>query len=340
MREQGDGSMHDSIVVTGGAGFIGSSLCKKLLEKGYRVIAIDNFNDFYSPGIKRKNIQEVKTAAGNRPNSFKLYQGDIRDISFLQEVFENNSVDCIVHLAAYAGVRPSVENPKLYSDVNINGTINLLEISKDWDINHFIFGSSSSVYGNNKKAPFKESDTTDKPVSPYAATKKSGELLCHTYHALYGISTACLRLFSVYGPGQRPDLAIHKFTRLILEKQEIPIYGDGTTVRDYTFIDDIVDGIIRCIEWIRKGNCRYEIFNLGAGRTITLNNVVKTIEEVLCQKVRLKIMPKQPGDVDKTYADISKAKTVLGYNPSTDFKSGIKNFIDWYRDTFNAGYKI
>lgn len=322
-----------NILITGGAGFIGSHLTENLLKGGNKVIVIDNFNDYYDPAIKRRNVEEIKETV-KRENidmeNFNLYEGDIRDKELLKKVF-NEKIDIIVHLAAMAGVRYSIEQPELYYDVNINGTLNLLEKCRERDIKKFVFASSSSVYGNNKKVPFSEGDNVDFPISQYAATKKSGELLLHTYHHLHGISAACLRFFTVYGPRQRPDLAIHKFTKLILEDKEVPFYGDGTTHRDYTFIDDIVDGILKTINWIDVDEKRYDIFNLGESNIISLKEMVETIEEVLGKKAKLRKMPTQQGDVDRTFADVSKSKRVLGYNPTTNFKDGMEKFYQWIR---------
>lgn len=320
-----------NILVTGGAGFIGSHLCEALLRLGNRVIVIDNFNNYYHSKIKRSNIQEIRHTMIDKnifEGNFKLYEGDIRDKGKLKEVFREK-IDIIVHLAAMAGVRYSIQQPELYYDVNINGTLNLLEKCRENNIKKFIFASSSSVYGNNKKVPFSESDNVDYPISPYAATKKSGELICYTYRHLYDISIACLRFFTVYGPRQRPDLAIHKFTELILENKDIPFYGDGTTERDYTYIDDIIDGILKVIEWMDEDKVKYGIFNLGGDHTISLNGMVKTIESMLQRKARLSIMPMQAGDVNITSADISRSESVLGYRPTTKFEQGIKNFISW-----------
>lgn len=324
-----------TIVVTGGAGFIGSSLVDKLLINNNRVIIIDNFNDFYNPKIKEGNIEEIKNNMKNNKieeNKLSIYRVDIRDKEEINKIFSENKIDIIVHLAAMAGVRPSIDQPELYYDVNINGTLNLLEASRNNNIKKFVFASSSSVYGNNEKVPFSERDAVDNPISPYAATKKSGELLCHTYHHLYNMSVACLRFFTVYGPRQRPDLAIHKFTKLIMEGKEIPFFGDGSTQRDYTYIDDIVDGIIKVIEWIDESNKKYEVFNLGESQTISLKEMVETIEKVLGKKAIKNILPMQPGDVMRTNADISKSKEVLGYNPSTDFNLGINKFIQWIQN--------
>jgi UDP-glucuronate 4-epimerase len=323
-----------TIVVTGGAGFIGSHLCEALLKKGNTVINIDSFNDYYDPKIKRNNVEETRSFIRVNQiddNSYKVAEGDIRDCGFLKQVFEENQVDTIVHLAAYAGVRPSIQNPVLYTDVNINGTVNLLEISKMCDIKRFVFASSSSVYGNNTKVPFAEDDVVDFPISPYAATKKAGELLCHTYHSLYNINMACLRFFTVYGPRQRPDLAINKFTNLISAGQPIPFYGDGSTERDYTYIEDIIDGLTKAIQWVGEGNGKYEVFNLGESNTITLSRMVKAIENALGKRAEINRMPMQPGDVNRTFADVTKAKEILGYNPRMEFEEGICKFVKWFQ---------
>lgn len=320
-----------SILVTGGAGFIGSHLCESLLKDGNMVVVIDNFNNYYDNRIKENNIKEIlETCKKNNINleNFKLYRGDIREKNFLNKVF-SQKIDSIVHLAAMAGVRPSIKDPVLYYDVNVTGTLNLLEKCRENNVNKFIFASSSSVYGNNKKVPFSENDMVDKPISPYASTKKSGELLCHTYHHLFNINIACLRFFTVYGPRQRPDLAIHKFTKLIMEGKEIPFYGNGETSRDYTYIDDIISGIKASINYIDSGEKVFDIFNLGGDRTISLIEMVETIEKVLEKKAILNKMPMQPGDVNRTCADIKHSKEILGYYPSTKFTDGILNFVEW-----------
>lgn len=326
------------IAITGGAGFIGSYLCEDLLKKGNRVINIDSFNDYYDPAIKRNNVKETQELVKQyklADDSYKVEEGDFRDIEFLNRVFKQNKVDTIVHLAAYAGVRPSIQNPVLYTDVNINGTVNLLEMSRKFNIKSFVFASSSSVYGNNTKVPFSEEDVVDFPISPYAATKKAGELLCHTYHSLYNINMACLRFFTVYGPRQRPDLAIHKFTKLISEGQPIPYYGDGSTERDYTYVEDIIDGVTKAVEWANEGERKYEVFNLGESNTISLKRMVEAIEDALGKKAEINKMPMQPGDVNRTFADVSKAKKVLGYNPSWHFEDGISKFVEWMRSVEN-----
>jgi len=320
-----------TILVTGGAGFIGSHLSEKLLKEGNKVLIIDNFNNYYDPKIKRNNVEEVKkTCIENNISleNYKVFEGDIRDNEFLKEVF-SNKIDSIMHLAAMAGVRPSIEDPSLYYDVNITGTVNLLEKCRENNIKKFVFASSSSVYGNNEKVPFAEGDRVDNPISPYAATKKSGELLCHTYHHLFDMNIACLRFFTVYGPRQRPDLAINKFTSLILENKEIPFYGDGNTSRDYTFVEDIVNGIVSSINYVNTDQKIFEIFNLGGDKTVSLIEMLETIEEVLGKKAKLNRLPMQPGDVNRTCADINHSKEVIGYNPQTTFKEGIKKFIEW-----------
>jgi len=309
------------ILVTGAAGFIGSHLTERLLNRGDSVTGIDNFNDYYDPYIKRDNIRH----ALKNPN-YSLCEVDIRDKKGLESIFRDSSFDVIIHLAARAGVRPSLIDPLLYQDVNIKGTMNLLELTRDRKVPKFVFASSSSVYGSNKKVPFSETDNVDHPVSPYAATKKAGELIGYTYYHLYGFSFSVIRFFTVYGPRQRPDMAIHKFTVLIDKGEEIPVFGDGLSRRDYTYVDDIVDGIIRIIDK-SKG---YNIYNLGDSRTIGLMEMIQTIEKYLGKKAKIKRFPFQPGDVPITYADITKARTELGYEPKVLFDEGIKKFIHWY----------
>ncbi|ADO84500.1 GDP-mannose 4,6-dehydratase [Ilyobacter polytropus] len=314
-------------LVTGGAGFIGSHLCDYLLDRGHKVVVVDNFNAYYDVEIKERNVGSNL----DNPN-YKLYRGDIRDIDFLKKIFQDEKIDAVINLAAMAGIRPSLENPMLYEEVNIRGLMNLLELSKANGINKFIQASSSSVYGNNKKVPFKETAVVDFAISPYAATKKSGEVMGHVYHYLYNIDMIQLRFFTVYGPRQRPDLAIHKFTGMITAGEAIPFYGDGTTQRDYTYIDDIIDGIVKSIRYLENNDNVYEIFNLGESHTISLKEMVGTIEEELGIEAKINRQPMQPGDVEKTYADISKAKEILGYNPKTEFKDGIRKFVQWYRE--------
>ena len=311
------------ILITGGAGFIGSHLCERLLKSHHQVSCLDNFCDFYSPKTKEKNISEIS----KYPN-FALNRIDITDFKSLETIFMKNDYDLVIHLAAMTGVRPSIENPLLYHNVNITGTIHLLELCKRYNIKRFIFASSSSVYGNNEVVPFCEDHNVDNPISPYAATKKAGELLCHTYHMLFEMSIICLRFFTVYGPRQRPDLAIHKFTDLILQDKEIPIYGNGDTKRDYTYIDDILDGIMKSIDYVFVGN-KYQIFNLGEAKTISLLNMIEVLENTIGKRAKKKFMPMQPGDVNITYADITKSKSILGYNPQMDFNEGVKRFLEW-----------
>ena len=309
------------VLITGAAGFIGSHLCERLLDDGLIVIGLDNFDDFYDPQIKRRNIEGCL-----KNKNFQLVEADIRDSAAMDKTI-GGGVEIIVHLAARAGVRPSIEKPLLYADVNINGTMVLLEAAKKHKVNKFIFGSSSSVYGNNKKVPFSEDDNVDFPISPYAATKKAGELICHTYHHLYGICITCLRFFTVYGPRQRPDLAIHKFAKLIEQGKPIPVYGDGTMMRDFTYIDDIIDGTVAAMN-----KCSgFSIYNLGESRPISVNDLIAEIEKVLGKKAVKKYLPPQPGDVERTYADITKAAKDLGYNPKTDLRAGLAKFVEWLR---------
>jgi UDP-glucuronate 4-epimerase len=312
------------VLVTGAAGFIGSHLCERLLGDGCVVVGVDNFEDFYDPQIKRRNI-----AVCLENENFKLVEADIRDRAAMNDVV-GSGVDVIVHLAAKAGVRPSIDQPLLYADVNINGTGILLEAAKEQEIGKFIFASSSSVYGNNEKVPFCENDNVDFPISPYAATKKACELICHTYHHLYEMSVICLRYFTVYGPRQRPDLAIHKFARLIEDGKPISVYGDGTMSRDFTYIDDIIEGTVAAM-----GKCSgFNIYNLGESRPITVNDLVAEIEKALGKKAIKEYVPLQPGDVKRTYADVSKAVNELGYNPSTNIEVGLAKFVAWLRDEF------
>ena len=314
-------------LVTGGAGFIGSSLTEKLLNEGNRVIAIDNFCDYYSPLLKEKNIKDFL----DNPN-YKLYRTDIRNSEDIKKIFSDNKIDVIVHLAAMAGVRPSIENPLLYQEVNGMGTQNILEAAKLNNINSLVMASSSSVYGNCKEIPFRENMIVDFAISPYAATKKSNEVMAHVYHKLNNMNIIMLRFFTVYGPKQRPDLAINKFTRLMLEGKSIPMYGDGTTSRDYTYIDDIVDGIIKSCDYVENNVNVYEIINLGSNNPISLKEMINTIGEVLNVEPNIEVLPMQPGDVDRTYADITKANKLLGYNPSITFKEGIEKFVEWYKN--------
>jgi UDP-glucuronate 4-epimerase len=316
------------VLVTGAAGFIGSHLCERLLAEGRQVVGVDNFDDFYDPQIKRRNV-----AASLACDNFGLIEADIRDAAAMDEAV-GGQVDVIVHLAARAGVRPSIEQPLLYADVNINGTSVLLEAARRHGVKKFVFGSSSSVYGNNEKVPFSENDNVDFPISPYAATKKAGELICHTYHSLYGIDITCLRFFTVYGPRQRPDLAIHKFARLIEQGRSIPVYGDGGMMRDYTYIDDIIAGTTAAID-----RCSgYNIYNLGESEPIRLSELIGHIEQALGKKANKECLPKQPGDVERTYADISRARRELGYNPGTHITEGLRKFVQWLRENMRQPF--
>ncbi len=317
------------ILVTGGAGFIGSHVCEALLREGESVISLDSYNDFYDPEVKKRNTEDIRTTAEESAGSFWVMEGDIRDGEFLDSLFSSYQIDAVIHLAAYAGVRPSIEDPELYVDVNLRGTTTLLEIMREHGIRRHVFASSSSVYGNNRKVPFSESDPVDHAISPYAATKKAGEVLCYTYHHLYQISTACLRFFTVYGPRQRPDLAIHKFTRLIMENQPITLFGDGTTERDYTFIDDIVDGVLKALAWTDSDTPRYDIFNLGNSSPVSLSDLVSAIETSIGRKAEISRMPLPPGDVDRTYADVVHSKEILGYEPKTSLIKGLQEFHRW-----------
>ena len=309
-------------LVTGGAGFIGSHLIERLLGENIQITCLDNFNDYYDPRIKEKNIANVI-----EDSNFSLVRGDILDEKLVNSLFENNKFDVVVHLAARAGVRPSVQHPKLYQEVNVRGTLNLLELAKQHQIEKFVMASSSSVYGNNKKVPFSEGDNVDNPISPYAATKKACELLGYTYSALYEMSVTCLRFFTVYGPRQRPDMAIHKFTKLIANDEEIPVYGDGKVQRDFTYITDIIDGVVRSID-----RCQgYQIYNLGESRVVELMELIHLIEKEVGKEARIKWLPPQPGDVKITFADITKAKRELDYNPGVPIEAGIRQFVQWYR---------
>src|SRR5919112_1884160 len=290
-----------NVLVTGGAGFIGSHLVGRLLAER---------------------------------DDFKLYEADIRDRAALARVFEETRFDCLVHLAARAGVRPSLAEPVLYAETNINGTLNLLELAREHNVPQFVFGSSSSVYGENEKVPFAEDDPIFKPISPYAATKAAGELLCHTYSHLFGVRCVCLRFFTVYGARQRPDLAIHKFARLISAGRPIPVFGDGTTRRDYTFVDDIIAGVRASMDYRQSD---YEVFNLGESRTVELRELIGLLEKELGREATIDRKPTQPGDVPQTFADISKARRLLGYDPRTPIEEGIRRFVEWFKGNDERG---
>lgn len=307
------------VLITGAAGFIGSNLAQTMLKLGFTVSGIDNFDNFYDQQIKRNAVRKLELFP-----KFKLYEGDIRDRELLDRIFSTEKPELVIHLAARAGVRPSIEQPELYYDVNVTGTLVLLEAMRRAGIKNMLFASSSSVYGNNKKVPFSESDPVDNPISPYAATKKAGELLCYTYHHLYDFNIFCLRFFTVYGPGQRPEMAIQQFGRKITEGTPITLFGDGTTRRDYTFVDDIVAGILASAENLNG----YEILNLGNSDTISLIDLVHGIEETLDKKAILEWKPMQAGDVEITFANISKARKLIGYKPDYPVKKGLRKMFE------------
>ena len=319
------------ILVTGGAGFIGSHLIRRLLGRGDRITVLDDFNDFYDPARKRANVAPMLGR-----DDYRLVEGDIRNAELVDELFDpaprgdsdRGGFDAVIHLAARAGVRPSLEEPILYEEVNCIGTLNLLEAARRHGPEVFIFGSSSSVYGINRKVPFSEDDPIDLPISPYATTKRTGELMCFNYHHLYGLKTACLRFFTVYGPAQRPEMAIHKFTDRLAREETIPLFGTGDSRRDYTYVDDIVDGIIASLD-LAPG---FEIFNLGGAETTRLGDLVRWLAEELAVEPRIEYLPDQPGDVPITYADVSKAQRMLGYAPKVPIREGLRRFVAWYRE--------
>jgi len=316
-----------SILVTGGAGFIGSHLMDRLLRErpDEKVICLDSFDAYYAPVVKRANIENA-LATGR----VELVRGDIRDADLCRRVFERGDVRQVVHLAARAGVRPSIEEPALYYDVNCTGTVNLLEAARlAGGTEMFVFGSSSSVYGVNSKVPFSEEDPVEQPISPYASTKRAGELLCRVYHHLYGLRVVCLRFFTVYGPRQRPDLAIHKFARLMAEGRAIPLFGDGTSRRDYTYFSDIVDGIMACLGEAGR-ELQFEIINLGNSQPTMLRDLVSLLEDAMGRKAQIERLPDQAGDVPVTYADVGKARRLLGYDPQMPIAQGIAEFVEWF----------
>jgi UDP-glucuronate 4-epimerase len=311
-----------SILVTGGAGFIGSHLMDRLIQQEEQIVCLDNFNDYYNTDIKRENIQQAR-----ENDCVDVVEGDIRDRDLCEQLFQAHDFDSVVHLAAMAGVRPSIEQPQLYEEVNCGGTLNLLECAKEAEVDNFIFGSSSSVYGVKQEAPFREEPLIGQPISPYGATKRSCEIYCHTYHHLYDIPIVCLRFFTVYGPRQRPDLAIYKFTDLIERGQPIPVFGDGSSMRDYTYCDDIVDGIMAALE----RDLDFEIINLGGGSPVTLSELISLLEDALGKKAEINRLPDQPGDMPVTSADISRARELLDYDPDYPVEKGLQHFVRWYR---------
>ena len=317
--------LEKKVLVTGGAGFIGSHLVERLLKEGHGVICLDNFNDYYNPELKRNNVRPFLSE-----RNFELVEADIRDKDALKRIFEKFQIHKVIHLAAQPGVRLSLEKPSLYMDVNVNGTVNLLELSKDYRIKSFIFGSSSSVYGATEEIPFSE-EGESKPISPYGVSKRAGELLCSTYNHLYGIPITALRFFTVYGPGQRPDMAIHKFTKLIEEGKEIRLYGTGNSQRDYTYVSDIVEGIMSALNLNKEFDSQFQIFNLGNSEPIPLSHLVSLIEKKLNKTAKIKYLPEQPGDPAITCADISKSRRLLNYHPEVKIEEGIERFVRWYK---------
>ncbi|MFM2142994.1 MAG: hypothetical protein RLZZ476_1538 [Verrucomicrobiota bacterium] len=320
------------VLVTGGAGFIGSHTIDRLLQHGgWQVSVIDSFNDYYNPAIKRANLEAVRS-------SLTVHEGDLSDEAFVKSVFAGGSYDAVIHLAARAGVRPSIANPLLYIDTNIKGTWHLLEAAQRTGVPHVVFASSSSVYGVNKKVPFAEADPILQTISPYAMTKMAGEQMCSNFSHLHGMRCVCLRFFTVYGPRQRPDLAISKFTRLIEDGLPIDKYGEGGTARDYTFVSDIVDGIMGALNHQSGPLC--DIFNLGGSQTVTLNELIATIETAVGKKARINQLPEQPGDVPLTSADVSKATQLLGFRPTTHIDEGIPKFVEWFRGMRARGLAV
>ncbi|MFQ5480045.1 MAG: GDP-mannose 4,6-dehydratase [Thermodesulfobacteriota bacterium] len=312
------------ILITGGAGFIGSHLTDRLLENGDSVVVIDNFNDFYDPAVKRRNI----AAAMDNP-AFRLYELDIRDGQKLSTVFLTETPEVVCHIAARAGVRPSIEDPLLYEEVNSMGTLNVLEASRKAGVKNLVFASSSSVYGLNAKVPFSETDPVEQPISPYAATKRAGELMCYTYSHLYKMPITCMRFFTVYGERGRPDMAVAKFTRLINEGSAIPLFGDGSAIRDFTYVGDIIKGLTASV----YKPMRYEIINLGGSRTVDVKRLISLIEETLGKKAVIDYLPPFPGDVPVTSADTTKAERLLGFTPEVGIEEGIRRYVKWFLES-------
>ncbi|MCC6710917.1 MAG: GDP-mannose 4,6-dehydratase [Candidatus Pacebacteria bacterium] len=311
-----------NILLTGVAGFIASHTAEKLLNDGHEVVGIDEINDYYNVEWKQENLAKLK-----KYENFSFVQADIRDLDSLEKIFSQNSFNAIMNLAGRAGVRPSIEEPLLYEETNAKGTLNLLEMAKKYQIKKFILASSSSVYGNQQKVPFSEIDPVNEPISPYAASKKSAEMYCHVYSHLYGIQSVCLRFFTVYGPNGRPDMAPYLFTEAILKGKPIKKFGDGETKRDYTYIDDIVSGVVASL----KLENQFEVINLGNNQPVSLNEFISTLEEITGLTMKIEQLPMQPGDVEVTYADISKAQKLLDYQPKTSFKAGMTKFVAWYK---------
>jgi UDP-glucuronate 4-epimerase len=324
--------MEGCYIVTGAAGFIGSHLARALLDRGNRVVGVDNYDPFYERGAKEANADRL---AGER---FELIEADIRDREGMAGLLDRVRPDAVYHMAALAGVRPSIQDPGRYASVNVDGLMAVLDAARRGGCRHVLFASSSSVYGNNRKVPFAETDPVDEPISPYAATKRAGELICHTYCHLFGLSIACLRLFTVYGPAQRPDLAIGKFMRLIAAGEPVPMYGDGTTSRDYTFIDDIIDGCLGAAARLsREPEGFYRIWNLGGSHPVTLGTMIEAIGRVLDRTPEIERLPVQAGDVERTWADLTRSRAELGYEPQMSFEQGLARQWAWMRQTVAVG---
>jgi UDP-glucuronate 4-epimerase len=322
------------VLVTGGAGFIGSNLAGRLLAGGVAVRVLDCFDPFYAESVKRRNLDRVR--AGENGSALELIEGDIRDAEACARA--TDGVDAVVHLAALAGVRPSIKDPRRYMDVNVTGTQTLLEAIRGRPEVRFVFGSSSSVYGGNEKVPFAEDDLVDWPISPYAASKKAGEVVCHAHHHLHGNPITCLRFFTVYGPGQRPDLAIHLFSRKLIDGESIPMFGDGTTSRDYTFVEDIVDGILGALQRTNDSvGGGYRVYNLGGSQPIELRALIAALEKATGREAKIERKPEQPGDVPRTWADVGRAEAELGYRPNVSIEQGLERFVAWFRKEREAG---
>jgi UDP-glucuronate 4-epimerase len=322
------GASQRRILLTGGAGFIGSHVAEELIRRGAKLSIVDNLDNFYALSRKRLSLREIQNTG-----TYDFFEADVRDMDALRKVAECVQPEIVIHLAARAGVRPSIEQPALYESVNVAGTVNVLEIAREFKAQRLIFGSSSSVYGITNTVPFCEDDPKTRPISPYAATKLAAELMCYTYAHLYGLTTLCLRFFTVYGPRQRPDLAIHKFTALIEAGKPIPVYGDGSMGRDYTYVDDIVSGVVASLEYAPRPKLPFEVFNLGNSHPVRLQELIAQLEAATGKKAQQERLPDQPGDVPITWANIDKAKRLLGYSPKTSMEQGLRNFVAWYRSS-------
>ena len=322
------GSDPKRILLTGGAGFIGSHVAEALIRREMKLSIVDNLDNFYAPSRKRLNLEEIRKAG-----AYEFFEADLRDMDALRKIAEQVQPEIVIHLAARAGVRPSIEQPALYESVNVAGTVNLLEVAREFKVQRLIFGSSSSVYGVTNRVPFCEDDLQTRPISPYAATKLASELMCYTYTYLYGLTILCLRFFTVYGPRQRPDLAIHKFTALIESGKSIPVFGDGSMGRDYTYVDDIVAGVISSLDYVPQAKVPFEVFNLGNSHPVRLADLIAHLAAATGKTALQERWPEQPGDVPITWANIDKAKHLLGYSPKTSMEQGLRNFVAWYRST-------